>query len=128
MEPNLSPTQPSKLSQLGLTVLLEQGLTVLLEVVIVGLDEAIEPGEHLLGAMVSAEDDWHLVELFHTQQLHQSFKTGSTNSPPPTPFPTVTVYGPPRANPKQPRAARRYNKLPMAQTEITLKYALVAHG
>jgi hypothetical protein len=127
MEPNLSPTQKSKLSRLGLTVLLEQGLTVLLEVVLVGLDEAIEPGEHLLGAVVSAEDDWHLVELFHTQQLHQFFKTGSTNSPPPTPFLAVRVYGPRRANTKKLCAARRYNKVPRGQTEITLQCALVAH-
>ena len=43
------------------------------------------------------------------------------------PFLAVRVCGPWRANTKKLCAARRYNKVPRGQTEITLQCALVAH-
>jgi len=41
----------------------EEGLAVLGEVLLVGLEEAIEPGEEALGAVVGVEDDGDAVEL-----------------------------------------------------------------
>jgi hypothetical protein len=83
------------LSRLALTVLLEQGLTVLLEVILVGLDEAIEPGEQLLGAMVSVEDDGHLVELFRTQHIEDAKSVSSKHSNAPT---RTSIHSPTRTH------------------------------
>ena len=73
----------------------EEWLTVLLEVFLAGLDEAIEPRQPSLLAVVGVENHWHTVELGHLTGINVDMGTACQECSPSSP--TQMVFSKPSA-------------------------------